>query len=179
MAKLSGGESRDELTDLILMPLELDEDDVLVAGEEEIEIVVAYDTAAVDNVCSKEDLPGLAITPSNGSKQGRGFVAANGQRIDNEGEIHVVMEPSGMTNTVGTTFQIAEVSRPLLSASRVADAGYEAHVNALVATIYRDGKTVAKFHRKGGLYLASMKVRRPKGPGNTAEADFTGQGAKR
>ena len=178
-AKLSGGECQDELAELVLMPLELDEDDVLVAGEEEIEIVVAYDTAAVDNVCSKEDLPGLQVVPSNGSKQGRGFVAANGQRIDNEGEIHVVMEPSGMRNSVGTTFQIAEVSRPLLSASRVADAGYEAHVNALVATISRDGKPVAKFHRKGGLYLATMKVRRPKSPGNAAEAHFTGQGVKR
>jgi hypothetical protein len=184
-AKLSGGDNYDDYDSTtppleILMPLELDDEAIMVAGEEEIFMVVAYDTAAVDNVCSRDDLPGHSVMPSNGSRRGQGYVAANGTRISNEGEINIVMEPEGTKNAVGTIFQIADVSRPLLSASKVADAGYEAHVNALVATISKNGKTVAKFHRKGGLYLATMRIRRPKDPSSadSAPAGFPGQGAK-
>jgi hypothetical protein len=162
------------------MPLELEDQDIMVAGEEEIYMVVAYDTAAVDNVCSKDDLPGHNVAPSSGSRRGQGYIAANGTRISNEGECNIVMEPEGTNNSVGTVFQIADVSRPLLSASKVADAGYDAHVNSLVATITKNGKTVAKFHRKGGLYLATMKIRRPKppSPADGTATGFTGQGAK-
>ena len=62
---------------------------------------------------------------------------------------------------VRTTFQVARVTRPL-SVSKICDAGMSMRFASTMAVIEDSkGKEVCRFLRKGGLYIASMKLRNP------------------
>ena len=66
--------------------------------------------------------PGVAVRPSAGSGEGRIFTSCAGAAIPNLGEqeLHVVTD-NGMDRTV--LFQLADVSRPLMSVSAICDRG--------------------------------------------------------
>ena len=76
----------------------------------------------------------------------------------NKGEVPVqlVEEPTG--SKIDTTFQVADVSRPLFSMSKICDQGNEVHVTAKEAVVTRNGKVVARFQREGGLYVAELSM---------------------
>ena len=68
-------------------------------------------------------------------------------------------------NNVKSVFQIAAVTRPLMSVGRVCDEGHEVTFNA-IAAVDRDkgGSEVCMFERQpGGLYVAKMKLKNPMG----------------
>ena len=72
----------------------------------------------------------------------------------------------GTEETISTTFQVAAVTRPLWSVSKICDAGYRALFTKKDAKVLgENGKTVCVFEREGGLYVARMKLRNPKHPG--------------
>ena len=63
---------------------------------------------------------------------------------------------------MNSVFQVAEITRPPMSVSLICDQGMicvfgKDHARVLDA----DGKTVAQFERKGGLYTCTMKLRQP------------------
>ena len=63
---------------------------------------------------------------------------------------------------VKTTFQVARETRPLMSVSKICDAGMTMRFTSAMAVIEDDkGKEVCRFLRKGGLYIASMKLKNP------------------
>jgi hypothetical protein len=158
-------------------PLEYEElpEEIMVMQERRT-IKVAMDSGAGDHVCSPEDVWGLEVVPSAASIAGRGFIAANGARILNQGQVPVkLMESAG--GRIDTTFQVADVSRPLFSMSRICDQGNEVTVNSKEAVVKRDGKVVTRFKREGGLYVAELAMMPPgKDTAPKPEAGFGRQG---
>ncbi len=94
-----------------------------------------------------------------------------GRRIENKGEINVVMGGEDFTGKVRSTFQAAAVTRPLLSVSKICDAGCKVLFDKDKAVIRKDGKVVGGFKRRGGLYVADLTVQDP-----GEAAGFTGPG---
>ena len=67
-------------------------------------------------------------------------------------------------NLIESTFQVAEISRPLMSVSRVCDMGMERRFKKDEALIVNgEGQTVAWFARHGGPDIASMRLKPPEG----------------
>ena len=74
-----------------------------------------------------------------------------------------MLAPGGEAGELHSCFQVAEVSRPLLSVTKMTASG---ELNVLckkdeALVLNKQGKVVARFGRTGGLYTAMMKVRNP------------------
>ena len=128
------------------------------------------DSGASDHVSSRLDLPGHEVVPSAGGRAGRHYTSAGGTPIANEGESRVVMElPNGEGGTNGGNcmFQIADVTRPLMSVSKLCENGnYDVLCRRDQACILdREHNVVAAFERKNGLYVADLVAKNPKHPG--------------
>ena len=69
----------------------------------------------------------------------------------------------GENGPLASVFQIAQVTRPLMSVGKMCDEGYEVKFDKEKAFVNDvNGKTVMTFHRKnGGLYVAQLKLRQP------------------
>ncbi len=105
------------------------------------------------------------MTQSDGSPRKQNFIVGNGQKGPNEGQLLLSLESDGEANRkIKSTFQIAEVKRPLMSVSRVCDQGSACSFSDTHALVLdKAGKTVVKFERRGGLYIARMRLKLPKG----------------
>jgi hypothetical protein len=95
-------------------------------------------------------------------------------------------------NVINTTFQVAGVVRPLHSASQICDGTEDKHhevlftreaahvvpegtLSRLLATI----NVIAKYPRRGGLYVAKMKARRPRPkPSSASRSSFARPGRR-
>ena len=151
--------------------MELDSDQF-----KEVVIEIALDSGAVDHVMNRCDIPGHDVRSSNGSMRGLHFVAANGDTIDNEGEATLNLWPEETQVPLQSTFQIAAVSRPLYSASKVTDLGCTISMDKASAIVSKNGRPIAKFLRKRGLYLCKMTLKAPIPPiPQQAEAVFARQ----
>jgi len=123
--------------------------------ERVIEVVV--DSGAVQSVAPPGLFPG-AVVPSDMSRSGRTFRAANGSRIRNLGQLRVAF-----TSTEGhkcsLPFQVAEVEHALLSVSHLAHAGniVELHADGGRITNKVTGKSMALI-RRGGIYILPLRV---------------------
>ena len=112
---------------------------------------------------------------SPGSKRGQHFIVGDGGKLGNLGEKHLNLgAPSGIgsnINTVSSTFQIANVTRPLMSVGHVCDKGLNVLFEKKHAIIrIQTGEEVCRFTRgDSGLYIAKMRLRAPTG--------FGGQGS--
>ena len=63
-------------------------------------------------------------------------------------------------NTINSTFQVARVTRPLMSVSRICDNDLTAHFDKEKAVIkISKGKVICVFRRKGGLYVCRLKLK--------------------
>ena len=88
----------------------------------------------------------------------------DGGQIPNLGEKRLNLCDNG-GNNVKSVFQIAAVTRPLMSVGRICDEGHEVTFNAVMAVV-RDNKSseICRFERQpGGLYVAKMKLNNPMG----------------
>ena len=155
-----------------------DDDDAeaveIIAAEKECEMDVALDTGCVAHCAGPKNLPSATkvIKPKDGKL--KHFVAANHTTIENFGVAQVVMEwPGG--KEIGNDIQVAGVGRALHSASALCDAesrscptGHEILTTKRGAVVVPDGalsrylasvRHVAKYPRRGGLYVAKVKVR--------------------
>ena len=74
---------------------------------------------------------------------------------------------NGRTNLCETTFQIAEVTRPLMSVSKLGmRGGYDVLCRKDKAYILdEDHKVVALFEQRNGLYVGNLNVTNPKHSG--------------
>ena len=131
-----------------------------------IDFDVALDSGCVGHVCADTDAPGFKIAPSAGSTRGQTFVVGNGDKIANQGQVALPLESevNSQVNHVGAIFQVAKVTRPLMSVSRICDSGFTCHFNKQQGVVKdTSGKVVCVFHRRGGLYICNMKMRSPLG----------------
>jgi len=181
----------DHTYDEEVMPLEFeDPGDELCMADEEMTIFVTADSGAVTHVTPPETLPrGVVI---DGTTGGRDFVAANNGRIKNHGSTSVELVSSA-GKAAGCDFRVAETNRTLHSTSQTCDAGHEVLYMAQGAVVVPAGTLSkhlrrrdvrAQYPRKGGLYVAEMKIR-AKRPGDQSQnggrttAGFTRPGNKR
>ena len=81
----------------------------------------------------------------------------------NQGQIKLRMkskEDDGVL--MSSVFHVAEITRPLMSASRICDQGMSCVFEKTHARdVDSNGKAVARFGRDGGLYTCTMRLRRP------------------
>jgi len=155
--------------------LELDDEEF-----EELILTVTADSGAGNHIASKEDIGSYSklVEPSPASQAGKGFIAANNQKIMNQG--HVALRLQGENpgdQLVNSFFQVADVNRPLMSIGRICDQGHRVMFDSDKAEVIskKTGKVVMKFTRRGGgLYTADLVLRAPKrtGPDNAKPAGF-------
>ena len=124
------------------------------------------DSGAHDNVIPRRMLRGRCrIRPSEASRAGIHYVAANNGRIANEGEVRLNLEApngEGGTRQIGSTFQSARVTRPLMSVSQICDHGFKCVFEKDKATVVdQNMNTQFVCERRGGLYMAPMKLKSP------------------
>ena len=147
----------------------LDADDAEINSAEttdkeymDVEIEIAADSGASEHVAADTDAPTYKVEESVGSRSGQHFIGAGGHRMANRGQMKLSMRADNgrKGRDVKTTFQVARVTRPLMSVSKICDAGMSMRFTSTMAVIEDDkGKEVCRFLRKGGLYIASMKLK--------------------
>jgi hypothetical protein len=136
---------------------------------------VALDSGAGDHVVGPDDVMGFTTEESEGSKRGRHFIDAGGNRIRNLGQARVGVRDPLCASGFGSVLQIAEVSRPLYSVSKICDSGASVTFDNNEAVVKgRDGAVLAKFKREGGLYVTDLEFT---DEGGSTRPGFTGQGA--
>ena len=135
----------------------------------------ALDSGAGDHVASATDLEGIKIHDSEGSRRGRNFLAANGDKIPNLGEAKLGLRDVETQGAFESVFQVADVTRPLCSVGKICDAGAEVKFTKERAEVFFNGNLLAVFEREGGLYLANLEITDQGDPAST----FVGQGVKR
>ena len=131
---------------------------------QDIEFEVALDSGSQDHVCDEVDCPGYDTKPSPGSSRGQCFIVGNGGRLDNMGQRDLNLEPLNDSGTpLQSCFQIARVTRPLMSVGRICDNGLKVEFDDKQAVVRdKDGTSVCMFERKpGGLYTCRFRLKSP------------------
>jgi len=157
---------------------------MIMTAEEEIDIFIAIDSGAVEHVAAPSDLPrSISVDPPADGKI-RNFISASGDPIKNHGKADVCLINEDGTQ-VDSSFQVADVCRPLHSVSKVCDTDKEVLFTKHGGVVVPAGslsrflgsvQALAKYPRKGGLYVSKMRARNPKG---NKKSSFTRPGAKR
>ena len=129
----------------------------------DIEFEVALDSGSVVHVCAPEDCPGYRCAESPGSRRGQEFLMGDGGTIPNLGQSQLNL--SDEDKDIKSVFQIAAVTRPLMSVGKICDEGHSITFNAIMAVVHgKDGSELCRFQRSaGGLYVAKLKLRSPAG----------------
>ena len=115
------------------------------------------------------DAPGYAnfLGEPPGSKRGQEFLVGNGAEVPNEGQLTLNLEANcggGKQNQIKSIFQVAEITRPLMLVSRICQLGHNCVFDAEKAEVVtKSGVVLCTFQRKGGLYVAQMKLKSPEG----------------
>ena len=91
----------------------------------------------------------------------------NGSEILNLGQKQLNLTDPGADRGLQSVFQIAAVTRPLMSVGKICDEGHEITFNAVMAVVrHKEGSELCRFHRNaGGLYVAKLRLRSPAGFG--------------
>lgn len=128
-----------------------------------IEAEMALDIGATVHAADRVDLPCHVIEESPGSLAGQHFQAAGGKLIPNEGQAIVEMMAPGTESELVCSIQVAKVTRPLLSVTRMRESEKISVLCKIEVALVLDEENniLATFNRKGGLYTAIMKVRNP------------------
>ena len=143
------------------------EDDSCVLNSEvwqDVEFEVALDSGSQDHVCDEVDCPGYMTEQSPGTSRGQCFIVGNGGRLDNLGQRSLNLEPFNDASTpLSSCFQIARVTRPLMSVGRICDNGMKVEFDDKQAVVRdAEGQQVCVFERKpGGLYTCKFRLKSP------------------
>ena len=85
----------------------------------DIEFEVALDSGSVVHVCSIEDCPGYRVGESPGSRRGQDFLMVDGDTIPNLGQSQLNLSDAIVGRDIESVFQIAAVTRPLMSVIKI------------------------------------------------------------
>ena len=123
------------------------------------------DSGARRHVMARESAPGYHVHGSNSSRRGLGFVVGNGEHIPNEGQCVVSFDADngqGSTTPLACTFQVADLTRPLVSVSQLCEQGFKVEFNDTHALVIdSSGETVCKFQLPGHLHTNQMILKAP------------------
>ena len=149
----------------------------------ETDILLTLDSGCCDHICDLSDAPGYSgvLTPSSGLQRGQRFVVGSGERVPNRGQVKLRMRSKDSDGLLmSSVFQVAEITRPLMSFSKICDQGLTCIFGKTHSRVVdTSGNVVAKFDRDGGLYTCTMTLRRPEAldVGNGSSQGFTRQDA--
>ena len=143
--------------------------EILVSEDawQDIEFEVALDSGSVVHVCSVTDCAGYNTRESPGSRCGQKFLMGDGGEIPNLGQSQLNLSDAEVGRDIQSIFQIAAVTRPLMSVGKICDEGHSITFDAVMAVVTsKDGSEICRFHRNpNGLYIAKLKLRSPAGFG--------------
>ena len=126
---------------------------------------MVLDSGACEHIMDSEDAPGYAVSESPGSRRGQGLVVGNGASVPIEGQVQLNLEMGSADGTVrdlASTLQVAEINRPLMSVSKICDAGITCTFTSKGADVLNSkGVAVCRFEGQGGLYVLKMKLKPP------------------
>ena len=131
-----------------------------------VDVEVALDSGSCDHVMDADaDVPGYDIQDSASSRRGGGFLVGNGERIPNQGEVHLNLETTcskDQQNRICPTFQAARVERPLMVVSKVCSYGFKCEFdNEKASVIDEKGHAHCKLVERGRLYVCNMRLKAP------------------
>ena len=91
----------------------------------------------------------------------------DGGEIPNLGQSQLNLSDDVVGRDIQSVFQIAAVTRPLMSVGRICDEGHRVTFDNVMAVVSdKDGGEICRFHRNnGGLYFDKLKLRSPAGFG--------------
>ena len=89
----------------------------------------------------------------------------DGGTIPNLGQSQLNLSDEG--RDIESIFQVAAVTRPLMSVGRICDEGYTITFDQVMAVVKsKEGAELCRFQRNNsGLYVAKLKLRNPAGFG--------------
>ena len=87
------------------------EEEPLNNVQTELPFEVVLDSGAAEHVSDSVDAPGYSVEPSEGSKAGKGFIAANGARVPNRGQMTLSFKTDD-NQPINSTFQVCQINRP-------------------------------------------------------------------
>ena len=140
---------------------------------------ITMDSGAAHNVMPRRMVRDQSkIRPSEGSKRGAHYVAANDGRIPNEGEYDFAFSTAEGIDEV-MTFQIAEVNKALGSISYLVDNGYRvvfdkdpASGRDMSCMTHKESNRVSRFRRDRNVWILDAVVSKDK----ITEAPFQRRG---
>ena len=135
---------------------------------EDLEFEVALDSGSVVHVCAPADCPGYLLQESPGSRRGQEFLMGDGGTIANLGQKQLNLADNTVGSDVQSIFQIAAVTRPLMSVGKICDEGHSVTFDNVCAVVRsKEGQELCRFHREpsGGLYVAKLRLKSPAGFG--------------
>ena len=151
-------------------------EDIAVLNSEvwtDVEFEVALDSGAQDHVCDEDDCPGYLTETSPGSSRGQCIAVGDGGRLENMGQRNLNLQPMKDAKVpLRSCFQIARVTRPLMSVGKICDNGMRVVFDDDKAVVSEkaSGMELCVFERKpGGLYICKFRLKSP-------ESGFTRQG---
>jgi hypothetical protein len=84
---------------------------------------ITIDSGAAESVMPKDMLMNEPTVEGQAKRNGVKYVAANGARMENQGEKKVRFKKSGSDSLNSITFQVTDVGKPLAAVSRILDKG--------------------------------------------------------
>ena len=114
------------------------------------------DSGASAPVAPPTMLPNVTVRPSPGSKRGQKFTSASKHKLNNLGEQRI-MACTEEGDEGEVLFQIADVSKPLVSVSSICERGNRVIFGKSGGVVYnlKTGSQVP-FYRRNGIYVLSM-----------------------
>ena len=121
-------------------------------------VEVVLHSGAADSVCPKDMCTWFEVVDSEASKAGVYYTAANGGKLFNLGQTNVPIALDNVSRTMAT-FQVADVSRPLMSVSKVCEMGNRVIFGMSGGYILNiaTGSTT-EFEMKDGIYVFKMWI---------------------
>ena len=119
---------------------------------------LTIDSGAAEHVIGPKIVPHVPVQTSEGSKKGVHYVAANGTKMVNQGE-QVVSATTGSGQRCRFKLQVTDVHRPLMSVSRICDAGHRVvfEANSGYIQSVATGEKV-QFRRDNNVYRLGVSV---------------------
>ena len=116
-------------------------------------------TQALLFTCVLSRIAQAILKESPGSRSGQRFLIGDDGTIANLGQKSLNLTDD--EHDLCSVFQIAAVTRPLMSVGKICDEGHNITLDASQAVVRgKGGAEVCKFHRtSGGLYVAKMRPR--------------------
>ena len=126
-------------------------------------VTVAVDSGAAENVMPRSMFPEISIEETERSMNGKGFKGPGGEPIKNHGcQVMSVRTPEGFVRK--STWQVADVRKPLVSVSHIIQAGNDVFIGKDEAYIFnRRKKEKTVLRKENNVYVLDLFVKVPVG----------------